>query len=145
MTFAPAFSRSVRAALRRWRDAARHDERGNQAITAVLVYPILLVFVFGIFQGALYMHARNVAQHAANGAVQAARLEGATDADGVAAAQVRLAAAEGVVLSPTVSVSRSAVEVTVEIRGTVPSKIPLIRGWSLEQTATGPVERWIEP
>lgn len=132
------------AAWRRRREEMRHDERGNQALSAVLVYPILLIFVFTIFQGAMYMHARNVVQHAANGAVQAARLEGATDADGAAAAEVRLASAEGVVLNPSVKVSRNALEVTVTIRGTVPSRV-LPVGWSLEQTATGPVERWIEP
>ncbi|WP_419708050.1 TadE/TadG family type IV pilus assembly protein [Promicromonospora sp. NFX87] len=145
MTAGATFVRRTIAAGRRWRDAVRHDDRGNQALAAVLIYPFLLAFVFGLFQTAFYLHARNVAQHAANGAVQTARLEGATDADGVAAAEVRLDAAQGVVIDPAISVTRTPIEVTATIHGAVPSIIPFIPDWSLDQTASGPVERWIEP
>lgn len=140
----------MRAALSRWSSALRsrwttavRSDRGSQAVAAVMIFPLVIMLIFAVLQGAFYFHARNAAQHAANAAVQAARIDGATNADGRAAANARIeAAGADLLMNPSVSMSRSAGTVTVTVRARVDSMIPGISDWRVTQTAAGAVERF---
>ncbi|WP_318843052.1 TadE family protein [Myceligenerans pegani] len=121
-------------------DAER--ERGAASIQTVITYPVVLLLIFGIVQGVIYFHAQNVARSVANGAVQAARLENGTIADGYAEAAARLDRGRDVFASVEVFVDRDEEVATATVEGLAPSLVPGFRGLRVEQTATGPVERF---
>lgn len=117
-------------------------ERGAASLQTVITYPVVLLLIFGIVQGVIYYHAQNVARSVANGAVQAARLETGTAADGYAEAAVRLNRGRDVFASVDVVVERGEEVATATVVGLAPSLVPGFRGLRVEQTATGPVERF---
>ncbi|MBO0608274.1 pilus assembly protein [Myceligenerans salitolerans] len=108
----------------------------------MITYPVVLLLVFGMVQGVIYFHAQNVARSVANGAVQAARLETGTVADGYAEAAARLDRGRDVFASVDVVVERGEEVATATVVGLAPSLVPGFRGLRVEQTATGPVERF---
>ncbi|GGM12339.1 TadE/TadG family type IV pilus assembly protein [Promicromonospora citrea] len=118
------------------------DERGATSIQTVLTYPIVLMLIFAMVQGMLWFHAQNTAQSVANGAVQAARVEGGSVDAGYAEASSRLARAGDAFASVTVSVVRGQETATARVVGLAPSIVPGFRGLRVEQSATGPVERF---
>lgn len=117
-------------------------ERGAASIQTVITYPVVLLMVFAMVQGVIYYHAQNVARSVANGAVQAARLETGTEADGYAEAAARLDRGRDVFASVDVFVDRGEEVATATVVGLAPSLVPGFRGLRVEQTATGPVERF---
>ncbi|MFC5928615.1 TadE family protein [Cryobacterium melibiosiphilum] len=117
-------------------------ERGSQTIEALLILPVLFGIFFVIIQGAVWVHAGNIAQAAASSAYNAARLFEATPDDGIAAGNAT-ATGSGMVLSgAVVTVGRTPTEVSVTVTGNAPTLVP---GWNtaVERSVTGPVERWI--
>ena len=66
---------------------------------------------------------------------------------GVARAQGFLDDAGGssVLLDSSVSSDRSATEVTITVRGAAPSVLPGVSGFTLTQSASGPLERVTAP
>mgnify|MGYP000483430460 CR=1 FL=1 len=153
---APGFRRT--RALPAARDAAadnrgagggRCAERGAATLELVVLFPVLLLIIFGVIQGALYYHGRNVALAAAEQGVRAGRTVGAVDPAAVAAQQARQFLADtgeldnltGLVIVPTVSGDR--VRVTVTAR-TV-SLLPGVPGPQVSQTASGSLERFTAP
>lgn len=126
----------------RWSILVRSEE-GSSNLSMTMLYPVILLLIFAIMQGALYMHGQNIARHAANGAVQTARIQGGTDAEGRQTAGDRLQAGDGVLSSTSVSISRDATSVTATVSGRVQSMIPLIPDLRVTQSATGPIERWV--
>lgn len=119
------------------------SDRGSQAVTAVIVFPLVIMLIFAVLQGAFYFHARNATQHAANAAVMAARVEGATNADGRTAANARISAAGAdLLMNPRVEISRSADLVTVTVRARVDSMVPGISSWGVASTSSGAVEQF---
>ncbi|GAA1863496.1 hypothetical protein GCM10009751_21750 [Myceligenerans crystallogenes] len=117
-------------------------ERGVASIQTVIVYPVVLLLVFAMVQGVLYFHAQNIARSVANGAVQAARLESGTEAAGYAAAGDRLDRVRDAFTTVDVVVERGPEVATATVVGLAPSLVPGFRGLRIEQTATGPVERF---
>ncbi|GAB4087254.1 hypothetical protein GCM10028784_38840 [Myceligenerans cantabricum] len=117
-------------------------ERGAASIQTVITYPVVLLLIFGMVQGAIYFHAQNVARSVANGAVQAARLENATEADGYVEASARLNRGRDVFASVDVVVQRGEEVATATVEGLAPSLVPGFRGLRVAQTATGPIERF---
>lgn len=117
-------------------------ERGASSIQTVLTYPIVLMLTFGMVQGVLWFHAQNTAQSVANGAVQAARVEGGTVESGYAEASARLARGGDAFASVDVFVVRGEERVAARVVGLAPSIVPGFRGLRVEQSATGPVERF---
>jgi Flp pilus assembly protein TadG len=111
-----------------------------------VLFPVVLLFLFGVLQGALYFHGRNVAMAAAEQGVRAARADGQTDRAGAAAGQARQFLADtGELanlseLSVTPDVDAEAVRVTVSAR-TV-SLLPGMPGPRISQTASGDIERF---
>jgi Flp pilus assembly protein TadG len=120
------------------------SERGSQTVEAIIVLPVLFGVFFVIVQGAVWLHAGNIAQAAASSAYNSARLYDAVAADGVAAGTVSAQQTGTVWDATVVVVDRTLTTVTVTVTGTAPTLIP---GWDthVERTVSGPVERWIAP
>ncbi|MGI5188711.1 TadE/TadG family type IV pilus assembly protein [Promicromonospora sp. CA-289599] len=118
------------------------NERGAASLQTILTYPLVLMLIFGMVQGVLYFHAQNTAQSVANGAVQAARVEGGSVDSGYAEAAARLARGGDAFASVNVSVTRGQEMATARVVGLAPSIVPGFRGLRVEQSATGPVERF---
>ena len=55
------------------------------------------------------------------------------------------AGGSSVLLDASVSSDRSATEVTITVRGAVPSVLPGVSGLTLSQSASGPLERVTAP
>lgn len=118
------------------------NERGASSVEAVLVFPALVVLFFGIVQGAVVLHAGNIAQAAAQAAFEEARLYGA-DLDDAVATGFAVAGSSGDALtSVTVEVEASDTVVSVTVSGVAPSFVPGLPV-AVERTVTGPVERWV--
>ena len=111
-----------------------------------MLFPVVLLILFGVIQGALYFHGRNVAMAAAEQGVRAARADGQTNRAGAAAGEARQFLADtgeldnltGLTITP--DVTADTVRVTVSAR-TV-SLLPGIGGPKISQTASGDIERF---
>ncbi|POH71197.1 TadE protein [Cryobacterium zongtaii] len=120
------------------------SERGSQTVEAIIVLPVLFGVFFVIVQGAVWLHAGNIAQAAASSAYNAARLYDSVAADGVAAGTASAQQTGTVLDGAVVEVDRTMTTVTVTVTGNAPTLVP---GWDtrVERTVSGPVERWIAP
>lgn len=111
-----------------------------------VLFPVVLLVLFGVIQGALYFHGRNVVMAAAEQGVRAARADSQSDRAGTAAAQARQFLADTgeldnlTGLSITPDVDTDTVRVTVAAR-TV-SLLPGVPGLAVSQTASGVIERF---
>jgi Flp pilus assembly protein TadG len=120
---------------------ARARDRGSATIQTVLTMPLLGLLVFGIIQFALYFHALQIAQTAANEGVNAARIEGASDSDGRDRSSAFLAAmAGGALHDEHVAVRRDTQSVRVSITGTAEQVVPLLQ-LAVRASATAPIEQ----
>jgi Flp pilus assembly protein TadG len=121
-------------------------DRGAATLELVVLFPVLLLLIFGVIQGALFFHGRNVALAAAEQGVRAGRVDGHSDPAAVAAAQARQFLADTgeldnlteLVITPTVDGGQ--VRVTVTAR-TV-SLLPGLPGPQVSQSAAGSLERF---
>lgn len=120
-------------------------DRGSMVLETLIIYPAVLLLTFAMVQATVFFHARNVARNVANAAVMTARVDGATAEDGVAVgtAQLERAGGASLIRGGAVAVDRGPATVTATVTGSVIAVIPLVPGWSLTQTATGPVERFV--
>lgn len=121
----------------------RRDD-GSVAVEFVIVAPIVLMVLFLAIQVAMYSYARSIALTAAQEGSNAARAYNASAGAGQAKARDFVNRAGGDMLTDSsVSVSRGAEQVSVTVTGRTLSLVPGIR-FSVSQTASGPVERFIE-
>lgn len=119
------------------------DERGSASLQLVVVFPALLLVIFGVVQGALYYHARTVALAAAQEGLRGARVENGTASAGATRAQEFIAqAGDGLLIGVTISPSRTAAAASVTVRGRSLSLLPGLPGLPISQTAGGPVEHF---
>ena len=135
------------ASLRaRWRSrllAVARDDSGMTTLEVAVLFPVVLILIFGIAQTALWYMARTAALSAAKQGVNAGRVYGAKPADGVPAANDFLTAQVGDILSGSnVSIAGSdpgTLRITVS-----GSSLSLIPGWTITvtQSAQGPVEKF---
>lgn len=103
-------------------------EAGFSTLEAVLVFPILLLLLMLIIQFALWYHASDLATAAAQDGVRAARVDGATAADGTDRANELLdQTSRSILQGRDVQVSRSADVARVEVRGTCIALVPFLR------------------
>ena len=136
-----------RPATRSCPRAARGDT-GSATLELAVLFPIVLLLLFGAIQGALYFHGRNVAMAAAEQGVRAARADGQTARAGTAAAQARQVLADTDELDNlselriAPDVGADTVRVTVSAR-TV-SLLPGVAGPRIGQSASGPIERFTD-
>jgi Flp pilus assembly protein TadG len=122
----------------------RGDDRGASTLEMVILFPALLLLIFGIVQGAFWYHARNVALAAATSGLQVASSESGSARAGQETAAEFLDRAGGTGILPVVQISadRSATVATVTVTGRAPSFVPGLPGLPVTQTASGPVERF---
>lgn len=120
------------------------DERGSFTLELAVLFPVVLLLIFLVIQGALYYHARNVALAAAQEGVRVARAENGTPAAGGNAARAFVEQAGGseVIIGLKVVPTRSATKATVTVSGKAMSAIPGMPGFTITQTAEGTVERF---
>lgn len=118
-------------------------ELGLASTELAVLMPVLIALVLAPIQLGLWWHASQVADAAAREAVDAAQVEGATQADGVAAAH-RFLDAAGNLTDRHVTVTRTTDTVTVNVTGTAPRLIPGL-DWQVASVAVGAVERHYSP
>lgn len=125
----------------------RLDERGSATLEQVVLFPVVLLIIFGVVQGALYFHARNVALAAAQQGLRAAKAEdGSASAGGQAAAGfITKAGGSDVITNVHVVPSRSQFQAKVTVTGRPLSVVPGLLNFTVSQTAAGPVERFTRP
>ena len=118
--------------------------RGEGGLTSTelgVVMPVLIALVLVPFQIALWWYADQIADAAAREAVDAAQVAGATEDDGIRAAEWFLDVA-GNITEPQVTVTRTTETVTVEVTGRAPRLLPGF-DWEVTGRAVAPVERFI--
>lgn len=120
---------------------ARADERGEVAANTVIAAAVLGLF-FLVVQAGLWFNANQVAGGAARHALDAARVETGSAANGEATAEQFLGQT-GSLRNTRVSVERHADTVTVTVTGTAWSPQPFIDP-HVTVTLTAPVERVIQ-
>lgn len=117
------------------------DERGSGSLELVVLFPVILLLIFGVVQGALYYYARSVALAAAQEGLRDARVEnGSAGAGGARARQFLDRVDDGMLKAVSVSPQRNAVSASVTVRGRSLSLLPGMPGLQIAQTASGPVE-----
>jgi Flp pilus assembly protein TadG len=127
----------------RWRQVADRRDAGSATAELVIAMPLLLLIVMFVIQAGVWMHATHVAQAAATRAANAAAAYHSSAAAGQSAGNETLAAiGSGVLKNPSVSVTRTATEVRVEIVGTAATVVPGIT-WTVRAVVVRPVERFV--
>lgn len=117
----------------------RRREKGATSTEVAVLMPVLIALVLVPFQVGLWWHATQVANAAAQEAVDAAQVADADETDGIDAATWLLDRA-GNLQGRHITVTRSADTVTAQVTGTAPR---LLFDWAVTATATAPVERFI--
>lgn len=124
----------------------RHSDTGVATLELVVIFPVLLLLLFGAFQGALYFHGRNVLLAAAEQGVRAARLDAQPDRAATAVRQARqflvdtgeLKNLSGLTITPVVDGD----QVRLTITARTVSLVPGVPGPQVSQTAAGSIERF---
>lgn len=119
------------------------NDRGATTTELAVIMPAVIVVIMMIFQVAMFWHAKQAADVAAEEAVEAAQLATATAADGTAGANTILGQA-GNLRNAIIDVDRNTATgiVTVTVTGDAPSLIPF-GSWTVSATAQGPIEQFI--
>lgn len=121
------------------------DERGSVTAELVIAVPALLLLLLVIAQFAIWAHATHIAQAAASQALSAARVQGASSADGHAQAEEVLTQLGGGPLhNPNAAVTRGPEQSTVDITGHAARVIPFV-DLPVHARAVGPSERFVPP
>ncbi|MGW6404476.1 TadE/TadG family type IV pilus assembly protein [Streptomyces sp. NPDC055134] len=126
----------------RWsRLRERLDDRGDSVVEFAVIFPVVLILVFTVIEGALYFHARSVAARAAQVGVDAGRSYDASPDDGAAAARDFLARTGNSVEGSKVAVDSGGNQIAVTVTGTVSSLVPGLE-FTVRQRAQAPVEEF---
>lgn len=139
MTPAAAVTPLQRQLERRW----NVSDRGSASLELVVIFPVLLLIIFGAMQGALYYFACSAALASAQEGARAAADENASTNDAQSAAASFLASAGGsdTLQQTRITATRSAATATVNVTGKSLSLLPGWDGITVHQTASAPVER----
>ncbi len=117
-------------------------ERGAASVELAVTFPVVLLLVMTLIQGALWFYARSLALGAAQEGAREGRVQPASTARARSAAEDFLdQTASDLLTGRDVAVSGSEASITVTVTGTSLSLFPGLSGWSVTQTAVGPVER----
>lgn len=125
-----------------WRCRAQlAGDRGALALELAIIAPVVFLLIFGIIQGGLYFHAREVAHRAAEQGMERGRAFDAQPGDGTAAARSFLDRMGGSVEAAQVSDDGSTnQQVRISVTGTVATLVPGI-DLHVAARSQGPVER----
>lgn len=107
----------------------------------MIAFPAVLLIILLALQFGLYLHAAQIAEAAAQEAVEAAQVESAGAADGRRAADDLLGALPAL-RAPNVSVGRTATVATARVTGRAQQVVPGI-DVRVTARAQGPVERFV--
>ena len=121
----------------------RERERGSALAESVVILGLLILLVLGVIQYVIDEHAEQAAQAAASLALATARAQNGSAVEGQAAAQQLLNSLTGAIHDTTITVERSATQVTVHVTGHVDTLLGLTQ--TIATTSSGPVERFAEP
>lgn len=118
-------------------------DRGSVSLELVIVFPVLLLIIFGGIQGAMYYYGRSIALAAAQEGSRVAAAQNGSTGAGYAAATTFITQAGGtdVLQGSQISSSRSATDATVTVRGSSLSILPGLGGLDITQSASAPLER----
>ncbi|MGY1828999.1 TadE/TadG family type IV pilus assembly protein [Geodermatophilus sp. SYSU D01180] len=117
-------------------------ERGAASVELAVTFPVVLLLVMTLIQAALWFYARSVALGAAEEGAREGRVRPASTGRARSAAEDFLdRTAADLLTGRDVTVSGSPASITVTVTGTSLSLFPGLSGWSVTQTAVGPVER----
>lgn len=121
----------------------RPYDRGSASLELAVVFPAVLILIFGIVQGGLWFHARNIATYAAVEGLRAAQAYGGDVGAGVQRARevLRDAQADGFIEGVTVSGARAPESTQITVAGTGIPLIPFLPTAAFQQTASGPSEQ----
>lgn len=119
---------------------ADHRERGSVTLEMVILFPVLLIMLFGAVQAGLWFHTRNIAMTSAQEGARAAAAFEATSSEGEAAAE-RFATEAGA-SQPRAVVTRTTTTTTASVTLAAPNLLPgFIPAMPITQSATMPLER----
>jgi len=115
--------------------------RGAASTELVITFPVVLLVILLALQFGMYLHAAQIAEAAAQEAVEAAQAERAVASAGQSAARSLLTQL-GALRGPTVRVDRTTTTVTARVTGRAQQVVP---GFDLDISAAaeGPVERFV--
>jgi Flp pilus assembly protein TadG len=118
-------------------------ERGASSLEIAIIFPAILLLIMAIVQAGLFWHSRTLALSAAQEGLRSVTAMGGTAAAGEQDALSFLirAGADGWLLDRTVTAERSATSGTVTVTGRTVSVIPGLPTLSVQQSASGPIER----
>ena len=117
-------------------------ERGAASVELAVVFPMVLLLVMTLIQAALWFYARSIALGAAQEGAREGRLQPASTGRAQSAAEGFLdQTAQDLLTGRDVNVTGSPSSIEVTVTGTSLSLFPGLSGWSVTQTAVGPVER----
>ncbi len=121
------------------------DDSGFSALEMVVIFPVTILIVFGIIQFGIWYHANDIAQAAAQQAVQAASSYNGTQAEGTReAGRVLTQNANGLIIHTQVACSRGPNVATVTVTGDALEVIPFFP-LPVKARATAPVEAFRPP
>lgn len=115
--------------------------KGIETLQAAIITPALLIVFFSMIQGVLYLQGVNLAQGAANAAVDSARLYDSNAAAGISSGKQTAERSGASLKDVQVNVTRDNTTVRATVTADVPTIIPGMRT-HVERSASGPVERW---
>lgn len=117
-------------------------ERGAAALELAIAFPVILLAVMTLIQAALWFYARSVALGAAEEGAREGRVQPTSvDRAHSAAEEFLTQTAQDLLVGTRVEIAGSPTTIEVTVTGTSISLFPGLGGWSVEQTAVGPVER----
>jgi Flp pilus assembly protein TadG len=127
----------------RWRRSGAHVDSGAATAELVIAMPLLMLIIMFVLQAGVWMHATHVAQAAATRAASVAAAYHSSATAGQQAGTDTLAAiGHSILVDPTVTVTRTATEVRVEITGTAETVVPGIH-WQVRAVVVRPVEIFV--
>lgn len=108
----------------------------------MVVFPVVLLLIFGAVQTAVHLHARNVALTAASEAVSAGTTTTGTSTAARQAAQAYIeSAGDGILATSDVTVTRTGTTVTATVTGHSLQVVPLVPTPVIRQTVSGTIEQ----
>ena len=117
-------------------------EAGVATVEAVLAFPVLLLLLTFVLQVALWYHAADLADAAAQDGVRVARVAGASSSDGINRAnEVLDQTGPTIVQGRQVTASRGADVARIEVRGRCLRLVPFIT-LPVHAVAESPTERF---
>ncbi len=117
-------------------------EQGSASVEVAVLFPAILLLLMTLVQAALWFYARSAALGAAQEGAREGRVQPASVARAQTAAEDFLdQTAQDLLGGRVVEVTGTPTVIEVTVTGTSISLFPGLSGWSVTQTAVGPVER----